>query len=155
MTRLQADFKDFLKLLNANRVEYLLIGGYAVGYHGYPRATVDLDVWIARAPDNAARLVEALHAFGFTDPVLTPGLFLKADQIIRMGKAPFRIEISTTISGVDFATCQARRVDAVIDGLPVPVIDLASLRRNKKASGRFKDLDDLENLPMDDEQIES
>lgn len=155
MTRLQADFKDFLRSLNANRVEYLLIGGYAVGYHGYPRATVDLDVWIARTPDNAARVVSALHDFGFTDPVLTSDLFTKADQIIRMGKPPFRIEISTTISGVDFATCHARRVDAVIDGLTVPVIDLASLRLNKKASGRFKDLDDLENLPAGDEGTES
>jgi hypothetical protein len=155
MTRLQADFKDFLKLLNAHRVDYLLIGGYAVGYHGYPRATVDLDVWIARVHDNAARVVSALHAFGFHDPVLTTDLFLKADQIIRMGTPPFRIEISTTISGVDFSTCHACRVEAVIDGLPVPVIDLANLRRNKKASGRFKDLDDLENLPEVDESTES
>ncbi len=155
MTRLQADFKDFLRLLNANRVEYLLIGGYAVGYHGYPRATVDLDVWIARTPDNAARVVTALQAFGFTDPVLTRDLFLKADQIIRMGIPPFRIEVSTTISGVDFATCHARRVDALIDGLPVPVIDLVNLRRNKKASGRFKDLDDLENLPVVDDDTPS
>jgi hypothetical protein len=152
MTRLQADFKDFLNLLNAHRVEYLLIGGYAVGYHGYPRATVDLDVWIARTPDNAARVVEALHAFGFSDPVLTTDLFLKADQIIRMGKPPFRIEISTTISGVDFATCHTRRVNARIDGVLVPVIDLPDLRRNKKASGRFKDLNDLENLPETDDE---
>jgi len=155
MTRLQADFKDFLRLLNANRVEYLLIGGYAVGYHGYPRATVDLDVWIARTPDNAARVVTALVAFGFNDPVLTSELFLKADQIIRMGKPPFRIEISTTISGVVFETCHARRVEALIDGLPVPVIDLVNLRRNKRASGRFKDLDDLENLPLVDEETPS
>ena len=152
MTRLQADFKDFLSLLNAHRVEYLLIGGYAVGYHGYPRATVDLDVWIARTPANAARVLAALQAFGFSDPVLTIDLFLKADQIIRMGKPPFRIEISTTISGVDFTTCHARRVNGRIDGLQVPVIDLANLRRNKQASGRFKDLDDLENLPTADDE---
>lgn len=147
MTRLQADFRDFLKLLNAHGVEYLLIGGYAVGYHGYPRATVDLDVWIDRTPGNAARVMTVLTAFGFSDPVLTTELFLKEDQIIRMGTPPFRIEMSTTISGVDFTTCYARRIDARIDDLPVRVIDLASLRRNKRASGRFKDLDDLENLP--------
>ena len=138
MTRLQADFKDFLSLLNAPRVEYLLIGGYAVGYHGYPRATVDLHVWIASTPDNAQRTVAVLREFGFTDPVLTVGLFLERDRIVRMGVPPFRIEIATTISGVEFAPCYRSRVDAVIDGVPVAVIDLASLRRNKLAAGRNK-----------------
>jgi hypothetical protein len=147
MTRLQADFKDFLSLLNAHRVEYLLIGGYAVGFHGYPRATVDLDVWIARTPDNAQRAVAVLHAFGFTDPVLTPALFLEQNRIVRMGVPPFRIEMATTISGVEFGSCYPSRIDAVIDGVPIPVIDLANLRRNKRAAGRNKDLDDLENLP--------
>lgn len=150
MTHLQADFKDFLSLLNAHRVDYLLIGGYAVGYHGYPRATVDLDVWIARTPDNANRMVTALHEFGFTDPVLTPELFLEQDRIVRMGVPPFRIEIATTISGVDFESCHRSRIDASIDGVPVAVIDLESLRRNKLAAGRNKDLDDLENLPTGD-----
>lgn len=150
MTQLQADFKDFLSLLNAHRVEYLLIGGYAVGYHGYPRATVDLDVWIARTPDNAQRTVAVLREFGFTDPVLTPELFLEQDRIVRMGVPPFRIEIATTISGVEFDPCYRSRIDAVIDDVPVPVIDLASLRRNKLAAGRNKDLDDLENLPAGD-----
>ena len=151
MTRLQADFKDFLRLLSAHRVEYLLIGGYAVGFHGYPRATVDLDVWVARTPANAARIVTALRAFGFTDPVLTAMLFLEQDRIVRMGLPPFRIEIATTISGVEFEACYRRRLEVSIDGVPVTVIDLASLRRNKKAAGRHKDLDDLENLPPADE----
>ena len=150
MTHLQADFKDFLSLLNAHRVEYLLIGGYAVGYHGYPRATVDLDVWTGSTPDNARRTVAVLREFGFTDPILTPGLFLEPDRIVRMGVPPFRIEIATTISGVEFDGCYRSRIDAVIDGVPVAVIDLASLRRNKLAAGRNKDLDDLENLPAGD-----
>lgn len=150
MTRLQADFRDFLRLLSAHRVEYLLIGGYAVGFHGYPRATVDLDVWIARTSANADRMVGALRDFGFTDPVLTAPLFLGQDRIVRMGLPPFRIEIATTISGVEFSDCYPRRIDTSIDGVPVAVIDLASLRRNKKAAGRHKDLDDLENLPPAD-----
>jgi hypothetical protein len=150
MTQLQADFKDFLRLLSAHRVEYLLIGGYAVGYHGYPRATVDLDVWIARTPDNAQRTVAVLREFGFTDPILTPELFLEQNRIVRMGVPPFRIEIATSISGVEFDPCYRSRIDAVIDGVPVAVIDLASLRRNKLAAGRNKDLDDLENLPAGD-----
>ncbi len=150
MTQLQTDFKDFLRLLNAHRVEYLLIGGYAVSYHGYPRATVDLDIWIARTPDNAQHVLAVLREFGFADPVLTTALFLEQDRIIRMGVPPFRIEVATTISGVEFDTCYRSRIDAVIDGVPVPVIDLASLRRNKRAAGRNKDLDDLENLPPTD-----
>lgn len=147
MTRLQADFKEFLRSLNAQRVEYLLIGGYAVGFHGYPRATVDLDVWIKRSKENATRVIAALEVFGFTDARLTPDLLLQADQILRLGLPPFRIEIATTISGVEFAGCYAGRVNATIDGIDVPVINLADLRKNKKAAGRHKDLDDLENLP--------
>ena len=147
MTRLQADFRDFLNWLNAHRAEYLLIGGYAVGYHGYPRATVDLDVWIGRTPANASKVIGALRDFGFSDTRLTETLLLAADQIVRMGVPPFRIEIATTISGVDFADCYRRRISATIDGITVPVIHLADLRRNKQAAGRYKDLDDLENLP--------
>jgi hypothetical protein len=73
---LPLDFKEFLKLLNENKVRYLLIGGYAVGYHGYPRATNDMDVWIAVHPDNAGRMVNVLHEFGFILPELTPEKFL-------------------------------------------------------------------------------
>lgn len=118
MTQLQADFKDFLSLLNAHRVEYLLIGGYAVGYHGYPPATVDLDVWIARTPDNAQRTVAVLGEFGFTDPVLTPELFLEQDRIVRMGVPPFRIEIATTISGVEFDPCYRSRIERCLTACP-------------------------------------
>jgi hypothetical protein len=89
------DFKEFLKLLNENGVRYLLIGGYAVGYHGYPRATNDMDVWIAIHPDNAQRVVNTLKEFGFDQPELTPELFLQKNKIIRMGHPPMRLEIST------------------------------------------------------------
>lgn len=82
---LPPDFKEFLKLLKAHDVRYLLIGGYAVGYHGYPRATEDLDIWVAIHPDNAQKLVSVLKIFGFDDPVLTPELFLQKPKIIRMG----------------------------------------------------------------------
>lgn len=101
-TELPFDFKEFLRLLNENDVRYLLIGGYAVGYHGYPRATNDMDVWIAIHPDNAQRVVDALKEFGFDHPELTPGLFLQENKIIRMGHPPMRLEISTGISGVEF-----------------------------------------------------
>jgi len=144
---LPPDFKEFLRLLDANDVEYLLIGGYAVSYHGYPRATADMDIWIAMHPDNADRVVAALKEFGFDLPDLSPGLFLQEWQIIRLGLPPVRIEIATTISGVDFDACYTERVEDVIDGVPVKLIDLDHLKRNKEASGRHQDLADLEHLP--------
>jgi hypothetical protein len=125
----------------------LLIGGYAVHYHGYPRATADMDIWIAVHPDNAGRVVAALREFGFDLPDLSPGLFLKPWQVIRLGVPPVRIEIATTISGVDFAECYAQRVQDTLDAVPVNLINLEDLKRNKRASGRHQDLADLEHLP--------
>ena len=144
---LPLDFKEFLKLLNEKKVRYLLIGGYAVGYHGYPRATNDMDIWIAIHPDNAERMVAALKEFGFDLPELKKELFLKESTIVRMGIPPMRLEISTEISGVEFEECYGKRVTDTLDGVPVNIIDLHHLKVNKKASGRLKDLADLENLP--------
>ena len=144
MIRLQSDFKEFLKLLSAHGVEYLLIGGYAVNYHGYSRSTGDLDVWIERSERNAQRLVGALHEFGFR--TATEDLFLEPDQIIRLGVPPVRIEIHTDISGVDFRECFEGRETAEIEGEPTPTLSLEDLKRNKRASGRMKDLADLEEL---------
>lgn len=141
------DFKEFLRLLRANGVEYLLIGGWAVGYHGYPRSTDDLDVWVAIAPANAERVVSVLREFGFDVPELSTELFLQNDQIVRMGIAPVRIEVSTSISGVEFDECYRERLETTLDDEPVSLISLRHLRINKKASGRLKDLSDLENLP--------
>jgi predicted nucleotidyltransferase len=144
---LPPDFKEFLKLLNAHQVEYLLIGGYAVSYHGYPRATADMDVWIALQPANAERIVAVLKEFGFDLPELSPELFLKEWQIIRLGVPPVRIELATTVSGVNFNECYAERIGDILDGVKVNLISLRHLKINKKASGRHQDLADLENLP--------
>lgn len=144
---LPEDFKEFLKLLNEAEVRYLLVGGYAVGFHGYPRATADMDIWVAVSADNAARLVEVFHRFGMTDPHVTADLFQQRGKIIRMGVPPMRIEVLTEIDGVDFSECFKARVTAEIDGQPVWLISREYLRRNKRAAGRHKDLDDLENLP--------
>jgi hypothetical protein len=141
------DFREFLRLLRAHGVEYLLIGGWAVGLHGYPRATDDLDVWIAMGPGNAARVVDMLKEFGFDIPGLSVELFLKEDQIVRMGVEPVRIELSTSISGVDFPECYAERLETALDGESVSLISLRHLKINKKASGRSKDLADLDYLP--------
>jgi hypothetical protein len=144
---LPSDFKEFLRLLRSHGVRYLLVGGHAVIYYGYPRATGDLDIWVALEPGNADRIVAALREFGFGTPDLTPGLFLQEQSIVRMGYVPVRIEIMTTISGVSFDDCYADRIDATIDGVEVSLIDLANLKKNKLASGRLKDLADLEELP--------
>jgi hypothetical protein len=144
---LPPDFKEFLKLLGDHKVEYLLIGGYAVGYHGYPHATVDMDIWIAIHPSNASKTVAALEEFGFDNSELSPEMFLKEDQIIRMGLPPIRIEIITSISGVEFEECYSNKIIDELDGIKVNLIDLVHLKINKKASGRHKDLNDLENLP--------
>ena len=146
MTRLPPDFKDFLKLLNSKQVEYLLIGGYAVGYYGYPRATADMDVWTAIHPDNAKKVAEAIREFGFDVEELSPELFLQENKVIRMGVPPLRIEVLTTISGVSFDQCYAERTVDVLDDIQVNLISLRHLKLNKQASGRLKDLADLEHL---------
>jgi len=147
MILLPPDFKEFLQLLNDHEVDYLLIGGYAVGYHGYPRATGDMDIWIAIHPDNAEKLVTVLAAFGFGAAGIAADLFLQPNNVIRMGNPPLRLEILTTISGVEFADAYAQRVTDIIDGVLVNIINLSQLKANKRASGRLKDLSDLENLP--------
>jgi len=144
---LPPDFKDFLKLLNSKQVEYLLIGGYAVGYHGYSRATADMDIWIAIHPRNAEKMVEVIREFGFAVDRLSAELFLKENNVIRMGVPPFRIEVLTTISGVSFEECYKERVTDILDEVEVNLISLKHLKANKKASGRLKDLTDLEYLP--------
>lgn len=143
---LPSDFREFLNLLRLRGVRYLLIGGYAVGYHGYPRATGDMDIWVAVSPENADRAIETVREFGFSTPDLVPDLFLREQSVVRMGIPPARIEILTTISGVSFEECYERRVDATLDGVEVPIISLPDLRVNKQASGRYKDLMDLEHL---------
>ena len=144
--RLPADFRDFLKLLNSHQVEYLLVGGYAVCYHGYYRNTGDMDLWIAVNPANAARMVQLIRAFGFDVPALSPELFLHKGRIIRMGVEPTRIEILTEISGCDFAECYRRRQRINLDGVDVDIISLPDLIHNKLKAGRLKDLNDAQRL---------
>jgi hypothetical protein len=136
-----------LKLLKEHDVRYLLIGAYAVNYHGYIRATGDMDIWIAIHPENAKKIVTVLKIFGFDHPDLNTELFLHEKKIIRMGVPPVRLEITTSISGVEFEECYQTRIVADLDGIEVNLIDLKHLKKNKKASGRPKDLADLEKLP--------
>ncbi|MBU0736054.1 MAG: hypothetical protein KKG10_18110, partial [Proteobacteria bacterium] len=98
---LHPDFKDFLRLLNSHAVEYLLVGGYAVGCHGYPRATGDMDVWIAVSESNAQKAAIVLRDFGMPEEDVSKRLFLERDKVVRMGVPPVRIEVITGASGVD------------------------------------------------------
>jgi len=143
---LNQDFKEFVESLNANHVRYLVVGGYAVAFHGHPRYTKDIDIWIERSPENAAQVVRALDQFGFGSLGLKEADFLVPDQIIQLGYPPNRIDLLSTLPGVDFATCYASRVQVEVDGVLVNFIDLENLKKNKKASGRHQDLADVENL---------
>ncbi len=143
---LHQDFKDFLKLLNSHEVKYLLIGGYAVGFHGYPRATADLDIWVEMDAQNAQKTVSAIKQFGFDVPELTTDIFLESNKVIRLGNPPIRIEVMTGISGVDFKECYDNKINVMLDGLCVNIINYDDLIKNKMASGRLKDKVDVEQL---------
>jgi predicted nucleotidyltransferase len=146
MTRLPKDFREFLQLLDKHNVRYLLIGGYAVGYHGYPRATADIDIWIEPNISSATKIVQVLSEFGIEGKDLSKDLFLQTDKIVRLGNPPLRIEIMTSISGVDFISCYVDKVEDFIDDIPVKIISLEHLKINKRSANRHKDLDDLEKL---------
>lgn len=141
------DFKEFVALLNANGVDYLLIGGYAVSHYGFTRATNDIDIWVGISPENAKRLVKAIRDFGMPFSPEDESRFLSPGAFYWMGYHPFRIELVNQISGVDFYDCYQRMIVTDIDGIPVKIISLEDLKINKKASARPKDILDLHNLP--------
>jgi predicted nucleotidyltransferase len=140
------DFKEFIESLNANRVRYLIIGGYAVALHGHPRYTKDLDIWVERSRENAQALIRALNQFGMGSLGLSEQDFLEPDQVVEIGYPPNRIDILVSISGVEFENCYQERMNISLDGVEVDFIDLENLKKNKQASGRKQDLADLENL---------
>ncbi len=145
---LNQDFKEFIKSLNENEVKYLVIGGYAVAFHGHPRYTKDLDVWVELSEQNASRLMKALDAFGFGSLGLKAADFLEPEQVIQLGYPPNRIDILMTPKGIDFATCYDQRVLVDIDGTVCSFIDLDNLLKNKRSTGRYQDLADVENLEL-------
>lgn len=140
------DFRAFVRLLNEKDVRYLIVGGSAVAFHGHPRYTKDLDLWIDRNPENAGRLIHALDAFGFGAVGLSDDDSLKPGRIIQLGRPPHRIDILTELRGVRFPDAFEGRITADIDGVPFQFIALEDLKRNKRAVGRHQDLADLENL---------
>jgi predicted nucleotidyltransferase len=143
---LPRDFQEFLQLLNAHGVKYVIVGGYAVNFHGYVRYTGDLDVFVALSSESALSLTRVFQEFGFNLPEVTPELFLNRGRIVRMGHEPMRLEILNEIDGVTFDECFANRVEVELSGHKINVIGLPQLLRNKQASGRLQDLADVEAL---------
>lgn len=143
---LNKDFKEFAELLNSTGVDYLVVGGYALAAYGHPRYTGDLDIWVRRSSGNAGKLLEALRQFGFGTLGLTEGDFLLPDRVIQLGYPPARIDLLTSKDGVEFDSCFAARVIMDVNGTSLPFIGLDDFRSNKRASGRARDLADLESL---------
>ena len=145
--RFSPDHLDLLRFFHNRGVRYLLVGGHAVIYHGLPRTTGDLDLWIAVEPDNAERVAAALIDHGFPPGSVTPETFTNRGIVFRFGMPPLRVEILTQPSGVNFEDCWRGRIDDTVDGVPLHILNLADLRQNKLAAGRPKDLADLADLP--------
>lgn len=143
---LTSDFKEFAALLNAHGVEYLVVGGYALAAHGRPRYTGDLDFWVGTGPGNARRVLDALDAFGFGQLGISEADLAVPDQVIQLGYPPGRIDLLTSIDGVDFASAWPRRMTVPVDGVALHFIGLDDFKTNKRASGRLRDLADLEAL---------
>lgn len=143
---LPKDFRELLELLNANGVRYLLIGGHAVGCYGYSRSTNDIDIFVAPELENANKLVKSLTEFGFGSEGLTPDIFTAKDSLVIIGVEPLAVDILNYLTGVEFESAFANRNLVDDDGLQISVIGLDDLIKNKLATGRYKDLADVEYL---------
>ena len=143
---LNKDLREFIELLNSNGVEYLVVGAFAVAFHGFPRYTADLDILIRPTEENADRVMRALAQFGFGKAGIQAADFRSPGMVIQLGVQPNRIDLLTAISGVGFDEAWATRSEAEIEGLPTQFIGRLSLLRNKESTGRAKDLGDAEEL---------
>jgi predicted nucleotidyltransferase len=143
---LNKHFLDFLKLLESHKVEFVVVGGYAVGVHGFPRYTGDLDVFVAISRENADRLIDVFNEFGFASLKLKPEDFLEADMVVEIGREPIKIQVLTGIDGISFEECRNDHILVNVSGTQIPFIGLDALLANKAASPRNKDRIDLEEL---------
>jgi hypothetical protein len=143
---LSKDWREFLELLNSRAVDYVIIGAQSLAFHGRPRYTGDLDILVRATRDNAQQLLEVLNQFGFAQAGFKETDFLEPEQMIQLGRAPSRIDLLTSISGVPTEEAFATKVSATIDGIPVFILGKGALIRNKRAVGRPQDLADLESL---------
>lgn len=143
---LPPDFKEMLEELARDAVEFLLIGGYAVAFHGRPRATKDMDVFLAGSPENLARAARALARFGAPEHVVSAVRSMKDSEVVFLGQPPLRIDFLRSIDGVESGDLLADAVEGDVDGIRIKVISLAHLIANKRAAGRPQDLIDVEFL---------
>jgi hypothetical protein len=143
---LNKDLREFVELLNSNKVEYLVVGAFAVAWYGYPRYTADLDIFIRPESGNAERVLEALRQFGFGSLHIESGDLTAAGQVIQLGVKPNRIDILTSVSGISFEEAWRDRIEGTLDGLRATFIGRAELIRNKESTGRAKDRGDAEEL---------
>ena len=143
---LNQDFKEFIQSLNKHNVRYLVIGGYAVAFHGHPRYTKDMDLWIWLDESNLKNLIKALKDFGFGSLDLTVEDFLEPETVVQLGYPPNRIDLITAPKGVDFNTCYDTRLEVEVEGTRINFMDLENLKKNKYATGRHQDLADIEHL---------
>ncbi len=143
---LNRDFKEFVESLNKHKVRFLIVGGYSLAYHGHPRYTKDLDIWVLTSAENASRIVLALNDFGFDSLGIGVEDFLEPGYVIQLGQPPARIDLLTSLTGLQFEECWSRRQLLRLNGLELPIISLEDLVANKRALGRNQDLADLEQL---------
>ena len=143
---LQKDLREFVELFNALDVHFVIVGAFALAHHGYPRYTVDLDLFVEKSTENAERILRAIREFGFGDIAVSQEDFARKDQVVQLGVAPNRIDILTVLSGVSFEEAWSSREYGTIGGLSAPFISRALLKQNKLATGRPQDLADLDHL---------
>lgn len=144
--KLDRDLRELLELFRYHGVEFLIVGGHAVAFHGHPRLTEDLDLFVRPNAINGARIVEALKAFGFGSLEITADDFRADDRVIQLGRTPNRVDLLTRLYGVDFDSAWSRRVEATFDDIPVAMISRNDLIANKRATGRTQDIADAEFL---------
>jgi hypothetical protein len=144
--KVQPDFRDLFALLNEHNVEYLIVGGYALAFHGAPRYTGDIDIFVRPHPENARRILQALAAFGFQFPNLTADDFQNPNSVVQLGVPPVRVDLLTSISGVSWEEAAASKESGCFGDVPVHYIGRNQYITNKRATGRKKDLADIEAL---------
>ncbi len=145
---LNEDYRDILRALVEEKVRFILVGAYALAAHGYPRATMDIDIWVMPSPDNAEAVLKALKAFGASLYNLTKEDLEKDGTIFQIGVAPIRIDIITALTGLKFEETYRNSILVNIDGIGVHIPSINDLIINKKATGRTKDLADAEALEL-------
>jgi len=144
--KIEKDFKEFIGLLNKYKARYLIVGGYAFSFYAEPRFTKDIDFFVDGSEENAERLLKVLSAFGFKDLALTKDDFIKPGDVVQLGVAPVRIDLMTSVSGINFASAWKNRVTGRFGGISAYFISKSDLIRNKAAVGRMQDLSDIEKL---------